>query len=94
MRTLQLNPGTETTEATERLALKTDRLPPAPRDYTATGVPKFSDNFSDRAEVVPVKISKKPRKTRVHPRGFEPLTFGSVDRCSIQLSYGCMDLNH
>jgi len=25
-------------------------------------------------------------KKKVHPRGFEPLTFGSVDRCSIQLS--------
>jgi hypothetical protein len=29
------------------------------------------------------------RREKVHPGGLEPPTFGSVDRCSIQLSYGC-----
>jgi len=32
-------------------------------------------------------------KKQILPRGFEPLTFGSVDRCSIQLSYGRVKSN-
>jgi integrase/recombinase XerD len=35
------------------------------------------------------QVAQSHEKSKVHPRGFEPLTFGSVDRCSIQLSYGC-----
>ena len=35
--------------------------------------------------VVPFKAAIE-EMAKVHHRGFEPLTFGSVDRCSIQLS--------
>ena len=35
--------------------------------------------------VVPLRTALEEIQ-KVHHRGFEPLTFGSVDRCSIQLS--------
>ncbi|MEY3172533.1 MAG: hypothetical protein RLZZ436_446, partial [Planctomycetota bacterium] len=33
---------------------------------------------------------KSLRLFKLHSNGLEPLTFGSVDRCSIQLSYECV----
>ena len=36
--------------------------------------------------------TKSMRLFKLHSNGLEPLTFGSVDRCSIQLSYECPDV--
>jgi integrase/recombinase XerD len=37
-------------------------------------------------DVTPIAASMRGGEEKVHPTGLEPVTFGSVDRCSIQLS--------
>ena len=53
--------------------------------------------FFAEVEMCPLQESREPagsgvrnEKEKVHPTGFEPVTLGSEDRCSVQLSYGCV----
>jgi integrase/recombinase XerD len=41
---------------------------------------------TDPRQSAPPCIARKGKRKKVHPTGLEPVTFGSVDRCSIQLS--------
>src|SRR5262249_18781856 len=50
------------------------------------------EGAEDEEEAEPQEVATAceiVQKCSVHPTGVEPVTCGSEDRCSIQLSYGC-----
>ncbi len=84
----------QVTEADFEIATGTNQLKTG--TFTGTSIRKQPPS-------APISRSTKPNKKRalmalasllmvlgVHPRGFEPLTLGSEDRCAIQLRHGCI----
>ena len=56
---------------------------PKPLNKTTNNCP--GEELVDGADGCSTRYAHKHLQ-KVHPTGFEPVTFGSVDRCSIQLS--------
>ncbi len=79
---LASEPSQNATDCIER-AVGTANSEKPSRARNSRGV---GGNGTSRDQNAPQCIELPTRAEEVHPTGFEPVTFGSVDRCSIQLS--------